>query len=232
MLLNAFWARQKVLANTSGGVRCPVGQNSVLLRTACRCRRRCEPQPSGRALQRGAASRGLPEITLLDVIDMRPSVSMVATRHFPRVMIAHSAVWCQCNSRMPPGARCMLTPAISSEIAKSSDVSSRAHPPFWIRLGEMLKEDQKKACVLISVGSGSLRKGNWLSIASLCGPSLRRLSGLPRCLSDPRAASRDCRMLASDGSEPLGLYSSDWWLGLALVSLLRRRRLRFETAPG
>jgi hypothetical protein len=39
-------------------------------------------------------------------------------------------------------------------------------------------------------------------------------------------------MLASDGSEPLGLYSSDWWLGLALVSLLRRRRLRFETAPG
>ena len=39
----------------------------------------------------------------------------------------------------------MLTPAISSEIAKSSDVNSRAHPPFWMRLGEMLKEDQKKA---------------------------------------------------------------------------------------
>jgi hypothetical protein len=110
---------------------------------------------------------------------------MVVTRHFPRVMIAHSAVWCQCNSRIPPGARCMLTPAISSEIAKSSDVNSRAHPPFWIRLGEMLKEDQKKAWVLISVGGGSICEGNWLRIASLCGPSLRRLSRLPSVFMRP-----------------------------------------------
>src|SRR5262245_21778109 len=110
---------------------------------------------------------------------------MVVMRHLPRVMTAHSAVWCQCNSRMPPGARCMLTPAISSEITKSSDVSSRAQPPFWMRFGEMLKEDLKNGCVLISVAGGSTCEGNWLSMTLLRGPSLRRLSGLPAVFTRP-----------------------------------------------
>src|ERR1700756_4477743 len=86
---------------------------------------------------------------------------------------------------MAPGARCMLTPAMASEIAKLADVTSRAQPPFWIRLGEMLKEDQKKGCVLTSVAGGSICEGNWLSMALLCGPSLRRLSGLSTVFSRP-----------------------------------------------
>jgi hypothetical protein len=61
----------------------------------------------------------------------------------------------------------MLTPAISPEIAKSSEVSSRAQPPFWIRFGEMLKDDQKNGCVLISVAGGSFCEGNWPSMTSL-----------------------------------------------------------------
>ena len=34
-----------------------------------------------------------------------PSRLRVVIRHLPSVMIAHSAVWCQCSSRMPPGRR-------------------------------------------------------------------------------------------------------------------------------
>jgi hypothetical protein len=79
----------------------------------------------------------------------------------------------------------MLTPAISSEIAKSSDVSSRAQPPFWIRFGEMLNEDQKNGWVLTSVAGGSLCEGNWLSMTSLRGPSSRKLSGLSAVFTRP-----------------------------------------------
>ena len=53
----------------------------------------------------------------------------------------------------------MLTPAISSEIAKSLDVTSRAQSPFWNRFGEMLKDDQKNGCVLISVAGGVHLRG-------------------------------------------------------------------------
>jgi hypothetical protein len=41
----------------------------------------------------------------------------------------------------------MFTPAISSEIAKSACVTSRAQPPRCWRLGAMLNEDQKNGCV-------------------------------------------------------------------------------------
>jgi hypothetical protein len=82
-----------------------------------------------------------------------PSRLRVVIRHLPCVMIAHSAVWCQCSSRIPPGSRYMFTPAISSEIAKSGCVTSRAHPPACWRRGEMLNEDQKNGCVLMSVPS-------------------------------------------------------------------------------
>src|SRR5580704_14264296 len=54
--------------------------------------------------------------------------------------------------------------------------------------------------------------------------------GCPRCSPDPLAASRDCRILASNGSEPLGPYSSDWWL--AFVFSFRRRVLSFQSASG
>jgi hypothetical protein len=74
---------------------------------------------------------------------------------------------------------------VSSEIAKSSDVSSRAQPPFCIRFGEILKEDQKNGCVLTSVAGGSICEGNWPSMTSLRGPSLRKLSGLPAVFSRP-----------------------------------------------
>jgi len=34
----------------------------------------------------------------------------------------------------------MLTPEISSEIAKSACVTWRAQPPFWMRFGALLNE--------------------------------------------------------------------------------------------
>ena len=77
-----------------------------------------------------------------------PSRLRVVIRHFPSFMSAHSAIWCQCSSRMAPGSRYVFTPAISSEIAKSACVTSRAHPPRCWRWGEILNEDQKNGCVL------------------------------------------------------------------------------------
>jgi hypothetical protein len=54
----------------------------------------------------------------------------------------------------------MLTPAISSEIAKSCWVTSRAQPPRCCRRGEMLNEDQKNGCVLMSVAGAVTALGN------------------------------------------------------------------------
>src|SRR4051794_15906192 len=99
-------------------------------------------------------------------------------------MIAHSAAWCQCNSLMPPAVRRMLTPVMVSEIAKSFCVTSRAQPPFWTRFGALLKEAQSIGMPPTSVAGGNCADGNWLPIASFCGPGSFKFPG-PFALTAP-----------------------------------------------
>src|ERR1700693_5981293 len=99
-------------------------------------------------------------------------------------MIAHSAAWCQCNSLMPPAVRRMLTHVIVVEIAKSAWVTWLAQPPFWTRFGALLKEAQSIGMPPTSVAGGNCAEGNWLPIASLCGPGSLRFPG-PLALMAP-----------------------------------------------
>src|SRR5712675_1257555 len=78
---------------------------------------------------------------------------------------------------MPPAVSGMLTPDISFEIAKSSTVTWRAQPPFWTRFGALLKEAQSIGMPPTSVAGGNCAEGNWLPMASLCGPGSLRLPG-------------------------------------------------------
>src|SRR5438445_981436 len=52
---------------------------------------------------------------------LRPSWSTALMRATPSSMMAHSASLCQWSSRMPPGFRRMLTPAIDFETGQFSD---------------------------------------------------------------------------------------------------------------
>src|SRR2546423_107572 len=92
-------------------------------------------------------------------------------------MIAHSAAWCQCNSLMPPAVKRMLTPVIVFEMAKSACVTWRAQPPFWMRFGALLKDAQSIGMPPTSVAGGVCAEGNWLPMASLCGPGSLRFPG-------------------------------------------------------
>src|SRR5579863_2123521 len=103
-------------------------------------------------------------------------------------MIAHSAAWCQWSSRMPPAVRRMLTPEISFEIAKSFTVTSRAQPPFWMRLAALLKEAHVIGIPPTSVAGGDCAAGNWPPITGFCGPGSVRFSG-PFALIAPCAGS-------------------------------------------
>src|SRR5437868_1412912 len=49
-------------------------------------------------------------------------------------MIAHSPAVCQCNSRTPPAVSRMFTPARVLETGSSRTVTSRDHPPSYVRL--------------------------------------------------------------------------------------------------
>src|SRR5256885_16190456 len=69
-------------------------------------------------------------------------------------MYAHSAAWCQCNSRMPPAVSRIFTPVMLVEIAKSAWVTCRAQPPFWTRRCTVLKEDQICGMAPPAVGGG------------------------------------------------------------------------------
>src|SRR5713101_3957648 len=78
---------------------------------------------------------------------------------------------------MPPAVSRMLTPDISFEIAKSSTVTWRAQPPFWMRFGALLNEAQSIAMPPTSVAGGNWAEGNWLPMAELCGPGSARFPG-------------------------------------------------------
>src|SRR6267378_2292267 len=49
-------------------------------------------------------------------------------------MIAHSPAVCQCSSRTPPAVSLMFTPAMDFETGNSRTVTSRDHPPSYVRL--------------------------------------------------------------------------------------------------
>src|ERR1700739_3862957 len=103
-------------------------------------------------------------------------------------MIAHSAAWCQCSSRMATAVSRMLTPEISFEMAKSSTVTWRAQPPFWMRFAALLKEAHVVGMQPTSVAGGDLADGNWLPITGFCGPGSVRFPG-PLALIAPCAGS-------------------------------------------
>src|SRR4029077_5158582 len=92
-------------------------------------------------------------------------------------MYAHSAAWCQCNSRTPPGLSRMFTPEMVVEIGKSACVTCRAQPPFWIRRDAVLKEAQICGMPPTSVAGGENADGNWSLIAGSCGPGSVALAG-------------------------------------------------------
>src|SRR6202050_2109313 len=140
-----------------------------------------------------------------------PSRLRVVTRHLPWVMIAHSPVWCQCSSRMPPGSRYMFTPETSSEIAKSACVTSRAQPPACWRRGEVLNEDQKNGCVLTSVAGALIWLGNWLSITGFCGPVIFAPAGSPAVVCMPS--------WGRSGFPKVGVSWWGTWLSFGLITL-------------
>src|SRR5438477_10938862 len=86
-------------------------------------------------------------------------------------MMAHSAEVCQCNSRTPPAVSLMFTPAIDFETGSSRTVTSRDHPPSYVRL--FAKENgylNVGTRLLESVPGGHMESGFWPSSAGLAGP--------------------------------------------------------------
>ena len=83
----------------------------------------------------------------------------------------------------------MLTPEISSEIAKSACVTWRAQPPFWMRRGALLNEAQNIGMSPTSVAGGENAWGNCEAIAGFCGPGSVKLEGLPSVLIWPCGGS-------------------------------------------
>ena len=82
----------------------------------------------------------------------------------------------------------MLTAAMVVEIVKSSWVTCRAQPPFWIRLGARLNDAQYCGMPLTSVGGG-LRNAGWLLARfGSCGPGSLSAFGLTT-LTAPSAGS-------------------------------------------
>src|SRR5262245_22805649 len=102
---------------------------------------------------------------------------------------------------MPPADRRMLTPEISFEIAKSSTVTWRAQPPFWMRLGALLKEAQSVGRPPTSVAGGVRAKGNCLARAGFCGPGSVRLPGV-LALTAPCGGSSGLPNVAACAAEP------------------------------
>src|SRR6266550_6763407 len=95
-------------------------------------------------------------------------------------MIAHSLAVCQCSSRTPPAVSLMLTPAMDLETGSSRTVTSRDHPPSYVRL--FAKENgYLKFCtrLLESVPGGQVESGFWPSRIGLAGPGSLLLRSAP-----------------------------------------------------
>src|SRR6266566_1565200 len=95
-------------------------------------------------------------------------------------MIAHSSAVCQCSSRTPPAVSLMLTPAMDLETGSSRTVTSRDHPPSYVRL--FAKENgYLKFCtkLLESVPGGQIESGFCASSGELTGPGSLLLRSAP-----------------------------------------------------
>src|SRR5207253_3748857 len=95
-------------------------------------------------------------------------------------MIAHSAEVCQCSSRTPPGVSLMFTPASVLETGSSRTVTSRDHPPSYVRL--FAKENgylKFWTRLLESVSGGHIESGFWPSSTALAGPGSLLLRSAP-----------------------------------------------------
>src|ERR1700694_48045 len=86
-------------------------------------------------------------------------------------MMAHAADVCQCNSRTPPAVSLMFTPARVFDTGNSRTVTSRDHPPSYVRLfakeNGYLKFGTK---LLESVPGGHAESAFCESKAALVGP--------------------------------------------------------------
>src|SRR6476646_7860310 len=124
---------------------------------------------------------------------------------------------------MPPAVSRMLTPVMVSEIAKSFCVTWRAQPPFWTRFGALLNEAQSIGMPPTSVAGGVWAEGNWLPMASLCGPGSLRFPGA-LALTEPYAGwsglpkERQCAAVAT---APAAVTASTFRLESIVVAPLK-----------
>src|SRR3954471_12124080 len=95
-------------------------------------------------------------------------------------MKAHSADVCQCNSRTPPAVSLMFTPAKVLETGSSRTVTSRDHPPSYVRLFAN-ENGYLKFCtrLLESVRGGHIESGFCASSPGFAGPGSVRLRSAP-----------------------------------------------------
>src|SRR6201987_6344145 len=131
-------------------------------------------------------------------------------------MMAHSAPWCQCSSRMPPAVRRMLTPEISLETAKSSTVTWRAQPPFWMRLDALLDDAQVVGIPPTSVAGAACADGNWSPSAGLFGAGSVRFPG-------PFALIAPCG--GSAGLPKVPAFAADTVIAAPMVDAANKSRL-------
>src|SRR5206468_6395552 len=92
----------------------------------------------------------------------------------------HSPAVCQCSSRTPPAVSLMFTPARVLETGSSRTVTSRDHPPSYVRL--FAKENgylKFWTRLLESVPGGHVESGFWASSPGLAGPGSLLLRSAP-----------------------------------------------------
>src|SRR6266481_9219051 len=95
-------------------------------------------------------------------------------------MMAHSPAVCQCSSRNPPAVSLMLTPARVFETGSSRTVTSRDHPPSYVRLFAKEKGYLKFCTRLFeSVLGGQIESGFCPSNVGLDGPRSVLLRSAP-----------------------------------------------------
>src|SRR5213079_451110 len=105
-------------------------------------------------------------------------------------MIAHSADVCQCNSRTPPAVSLMLTPARVLETGSSRMVTSRDHPPSYVRLFASENGYLNVGTRLLeSVESGHMESAFCPSSGGFAGPGSLRLRSAAIAAADPIAAA-------------------------------------------
>src|ERR1044072_3392104 len=95
-------------------------------------------------------------------------------------MMAHSLAMCQCSSRNAPAVSLMLTPARVLDTGSSRTVTSRDHPPSYVRL--FAKENgylKFWTRLLESVTGGHVESGFWPSSIGLAGPGSVLLRSAP-----------------------------------------------------